>query len=572
MTLASNRQGPEFTDLSAAVPVRDILRTKGVAGTRDWISVVYSGDPVRYERLALEFLQWLWRRDRRHAVAEAMELDSLTTAPFWDPRFRGMVRFELITRLLWLGEYRQAETLLRETPPEARARNSDLDNRSAECNELLQAHDVLALIRPASRDVQCVRSRRPRILYFVHHSLPFHCNGYALRTAALTAALRRRRFDVLVATRRGFPIDRELQAGAPQGPLPGRLDVNGIEHLFSPSARENLVRLPPVSYLRAAAARLAETIEREGIDLVHAASNYVCGLPAVAAAQACSIPAVYEARGAWEVTRASRDPAYADSDAYTLDRRLEGIAAATADRFLAINRPLGERYASRPFSVVPNGVATELRPLPARQRTYARGELGLPTDAMVLGYVGSIVDYEGLDLLVQALARLGGQRGRRVHALIIGDGLARPFLENMVRQLGLSGSIRFTGYVERARLPQLFAAMDAVCLPRRAWPVCELVTPLKPFEAMAMGVPVVVSSVAPLADAVRATGGGIVFEKENLDALEAAIRSFMVEPERLRKIGQKACSQVRRDWSWDAVVEPVEATYAELLGRSAGQR
>jgi glycosyltransferase involved in cell wall biosynthesis len=551
--------------------LRGLLRENGVVEVRSWLESSYSRDPVQYEQLAHAFVLWLWRLDQREAVAEASRLDTLSPA-HWPSGFRGAIRLERLRRLVWLGEYTEASALLQTLPDTVRIRANDLATRVLEYIELADAEDALELIQPPSRQPKRCSASVARILYFAHHSLPYHNNGYAHRTASLVAALKRRGWNMTVGTRLGFPVDREVPGKPLRDNLATRQIIEGVDYVFSPSVQQNLNRLPPLSYLRVAAVSLANLIERDGISLVHAASNSVCGLVAVAAARACDIPVVYEARGAWEVTRASRDPNFERSDAYRLDLRLERAAASGADCFLAINGPVGERYAVDPttrctrlFQIVPNGIERDTVMQARCNREQARASFFLPEEALVLGYAGSIVDYEGLDLLVQAMRQVRDDRCDDVRLLAVGEGVARPLVENMARHLGMADRVSFVGRVDKSRLPEHYAAMDVVCIPRRAWPVCELVTPLKPFEAMAAGLPLIVSSVAPLEEAVRAMGGGIIFEKGDVADLANAIAYALDNRGRLKTIGAKCREEVIKHRSWDAVVEPVDHAYRELL-------
>ncbi|QDG76714.1 glycosyltransferase family 4 protein [Labrenzia sp. PHM005] len=560
-----------WLDLNPETPVRDLLKRHGVKQVQINIRQIYALQPARFELLAQRFLLWLWELDQRMAVEEAAALDALS--PNSSPaHYRGMVRLERLKMLDRLGQTSQANNLLCTSTISNSRQINKLAARISECQELAECPDIIATLQPSTRRREPIRADDPRILYFAHHALPYHNNGYAHRTASIVAALKRRGWDIRIGTRLGFPVDRQLPGENPRDNLQARQTVDGIEYAFSPSNLQNLNTLPPLSYLRAATLRLVEFIEQNRISLIHAASNAICGLPAVAAARACGIPSIYEARGAWEVTRASRDPMYKNSDAYQLDLKLERAAAAGADRFIAINNPVGERYAadpkfgtSQPFQTVPNGIDLEVFSKEKLDFADARANLNLPLDAFLIGYVGSVVDYEGLDLLIEALREIRVQRTEDVRLLIVGDGLVRPLLENIVRHLNLEDLVNFVGHVNQNKLAEYYAAMNVVCIPRRGWPVCELVTPLKPFEALAAGLPIIVSSVKPLEDVVREVGGGLIFEKDNLAALVKAICFALNNPNRLKTIGMKGKTAMKQLRSWDDVVLPIDDVYNELL-------
>ncbi|MDO5663317.1 MAG: glycosyltransferase, partial [Brachybacterium sp.] len=212
--------------------------------------------------------------------------------------------------------------------------------------------------------------------------------------------------------------------------------------------------------------------------------------------------------GLWEVTRGSRDPEWGRSDQYRYIARMEADAARGADRVLAITEALKGELVERgvaedTITLVPNGVDTErFTPLPRDEDLAA--SLGV-TDTRVIGYVGTIADYEGLGLLLAAARELRRTR-EDFHVLIVGDGAVLEDLREQVRADGLTDVVTFTGRVPHEDVERYYSIIDITPFPRLPLPVCEMVSPLKPFEAMAMGKAVIASDVAALAEIV--TPGG----------------------------------------------------------------
>jgi D-inositol-3-phosphate glycosyltransferase len=140
----------------------------------------------------------------------------------------------------------------------------------------------------------------------------------------------------------------------------------------------------------------------------------------------------------------------------------------------------------------------------------------------VVGTISSLVDYEGIDVLLRAVA-LARAEGRDIAALVVGDGRARPALEALADELELGPAAVFAGRIEQAQVPAHYGLLDLFALPRADLEVCRAVTPLKPFEALATGTPILVSDLPALAEIVASSGGGRTVEPGSPEALAAAI-------------------------------------------------
>ncbi len=256
--------------------------------------------------------------------------------------------------------------------------------------------------------------------------------------------------------------------------------------------------------------RAARLTERLRPAVLHAASNYANAVIALALRDATGLPVVYEVRGFWEDTWLSRHAANADlklSDRYVRTRALETHCMTDADLVVTLGEAMREEIIARGVPaekviIVPNGVSEEfLRPLP--DGAALRASLGIQPGEHVVGLVSSLVAHEGIGTLLEAV-KLLGDRGVRTRALIVGDGPERTALQRQAAELGLDAI--FTGRVPSARVRDYHAVLDVFVVPRTPDRVCQLVTPLKPVEAMASGLPVVVSSVRALSRDRAATG------------------------------------------------------------------
>ncbi|WP_231335241.1 glycosyltransferase family 4 protein [Actinomadura graeca] len=413
---------------------------------------------------------------------------------------------------------------------------------------------------PPSWTARSARSAPPgpsgtRVLQLVTNALPRTNAGYTVRTHRLALAQRELGVDVHVATRLGYPLSQGIGDARP------RVEVDGVPyHRLIPWA-------PPSNPVRAVGkgADLAGRLVRElRPDVLHAVSNHLNAAVALELGQRHGLPVVYEVRGFLEDSWLSRDPAHRETDEfYRLTRELETRRMAEADAVVTLGEAMRAEIAARgvpaeKIHTVPNAVdETFLRPLP--DAAGLRASLGIPADAPVVGLTSSFYGYEGIDTLIDAAALLRG-RGTPVTLLLVGDGPERGALER--RAAGHGVHAVFTGRVPMESVRRHHAVLDVFAVPRRADRVCQLVTPLKPIEAMAGGIPVIASDVKALREIVEPGVTGTLTVPEEPEAWADSLEELIYAPERRRKIGQSAREWVRAERTWRAVAACYRAAYA----------
>jgi len=353
--------------------------------------------------------------------------------------------------------------------------------------------------------------------------------------------------DPHVVTRSGFPVT--------QGTLDGRrlVTLDGIPyHRLLPWGIPTRADKAAALGLELAA-RLTEQVKPS---VLHAASNYVNATIALALGQRYGLPVVYEVRGFWEDTWLSRHPnseKMAASELYQLNRDLETRCMLAADLVVTLGEAMRDEIVARgvpaeKILIVPNAVSEDfLQPLPDAQKL--RSQLGIKPDEHVIGEVSSLVPHEGIGTLLQA-TRLLKDRGLPVRALIVGDGPERAALQRQAADLGLGEAAIFTGRVPATKVREFHALLDVFVVPRTPDRVCQLVTPLKPVEAMASGLCVVTSEVKALAEIIKPDVTGALTIPEDPAALADTLELLVGSPDIRRKLGDNAREWVARDRTW----------------------
>lgn len=382
------------------------------------------------------------------------------------------------------------------------------------------------------------------LLYVAASSLPYHISGYTTRTHEVICALNSVGAKVKVLTRLGYPWDRKDRVRDAAGETTLVDDVLYM-HEREPSA----VRWPVLQFALKGASVIAKAAARERVAVIHAASNHVNALPALLAARLLGIPFHYEMRGLWELTRISRMPDFEGSQGYKQGLALEGLVARHADRLFVISEQLGN-YARQNWGI--SSERTALLPNCVDPHRF------LPSDPRgveptTIGYAGSLINYEGLDTLVDAVDLLK-KRGINVQVNIVGDGEVRKVLEEQVQRLGLTDRIRFFGKVAPGSAREILARCSLVCIPRKPFKVCEIVPPIKMVEAMAMGKPVIVPDLPVFRDELGASPAGWFFRAGDPFDLALAIEKAFADQDTLLEMGMRARAYAVAQRSWGKFV------------------
>lgn len=401
-----------------------------------------------------------------------------------------------------------------------------------------------------------------RVLYYANQTLPHHASGYAIRTHWLAQALRDKGWDLSVCARLGYPNDRYDFFGVKTAD--SSVEIDGVPYRFTPEGRRgrNIA-----DYQTASVKALAEQCATLKPSIVHAASNYTGGLAGTEVAQRLGIPSVYEVRGLWHMTRGSVQPEYLDSDHYRMIERLEVQAALSADHVFTITEAVGQvlikgGVAAEQISVLPNAVdatafATHSRDPELEQHWQVQGKT-------TIGYIGAFKDYEGLDYLLQAAARLRHRVGDSFRVLLVGDGDVGDDLKALTKSLDLGSIVQFTGRVQHNVTPDYYALMDIIAFPRKGFRVCEVVSPIKPFEAMATQSAVVVSDVGALTEIVQHEKTGLVHRADDVDSLAEQLERFLRDPLLRTEMARNGRDWIVEHRTWSRVSSTVDQVYRQL--------
>jgi PEP-CTERM/exosortase A-associated glycosyltransferase len=379
-----------------------------------------------------------------------------------------------------------------------------------------------------------------RVLHLLDVSAPTIA-GYASRSRAIVNAQRAIGLEPVVLT----SVRHKSRNGA------ALEEIDGIRHYRT--LRPAVPSPQPLTEMVCFRQRILEVARIERAQLLHAHSPILTGLPSWLAARQLGVGCVYEIRSLWEDAAVEKGDITEQSLRYRLTRGAETFLARRVDAVVLIceglRRELGGRgLPEERLYVVPNGVDIgRFVPRPSDDATRAR--LGLQ-GRTVVGYIGTFFGFEGVADLVEALARLIKQGRNDLAGLIVGTGPTYEACRELARRHGLSDRILHPGHVAAEEVERLYSVIDVLAYPRRSFRVTELVTPLKPLEAMAMEKAVIASDVGGIRELIEDGVTGLLHRSGDVTDLAVKIETLAGDPGLRRTLGRQARAWVaeRRDW------------------------
>ena len=394
-----------------------------------------------------------------------------------------------------------------------------------------------------------------RVLHVLDHSIPLH-SGYTFRTLSILREQHRLGWETLQLT------TPKQGAGSAREEI---VDGLRLQRTPSPVGAGLLVQM------RLTAARIAEVVRSEKPDLIHAHSPVLNALPSLGVRLAEHLPVVYEMRASWEDAAVDHGTTQQGSLRYWLSRRLETFALRRADQITTICEGLRSDIAVRGIAadritVIPNAVDVASFRFGVSANAALQQRLGL-VGATVLGFAGSFYGYEGLHLLVEAV-RLMRPRHPSLRLLLVGGGPQEAALKAQVAAAGLAEIVIFTGRVPHDEVQRYYELIDLLAYPRLPSRLTEMVTPLKPLEAMAQGRVFVASNVGGHRELVRHGETGYLCPAGDAAALEQGLEAALAQREQWPQLRARARRYVEQERTWSNSV----ARYADVYRRALADR
>ena len=399
-----------------------------------------------------------------------------------------------------------------------------------------------------------------RILHVFDHSLPLH-SGYTFRSANILRGQRRLGWETFHLT-----SPKQLNAQGLEE------EADGLRFFRTPAPSGLAGKLPVINQwalMEATEIRLMQLARQLRPDVLHAHSPVLNAWPAIHVGRALGIPVVYEIRAFWEDAAVDHGTQREGGLRYRITKSMETRAVRAADQVVTICQGLRNDLIARgipddKIGVVPNAVDIEQFNLSAGPDLALKAKLGL-NGCRVIGFLGSFYAYEGLDLLLAALPQIL-EAAPDVRLLLVGGGPQEANLKAQAAALRLTDKVVFVGRVPHAEVSRYYDLVDLLAYPRHAMRLTELVTPLKPLEAMAQGHLLIASDVGGHKELIEDGATGFLFRAEDQADLAHKALAALNLPDHgdaIRATGRRFVEQER---NWDRSIANYKTIYGKALG------
>lgn len=401
------------------------------------------------------------------------------------------------------------------------------------------------------------RNRGFRVLHVFDHSVPLH-SGYSFRSLAIIREQRARGWRTFHFTgpKQGGELDEEL--------------VEGLHFHRTQARPASRPWLNEAQLMWQVQARLM-AVAREVIpDVLQVHSPVLNALPALWVARRLGLPLVYEVRAFWEDASVDHGTTHEGSVRYRASRALETFVLRRADHVTTICQGLAREIRSRGvesrrITVIPNAVDVSRFTPDGVPDPALQAQLGL-TGKRVIGFVGSFYAYEGLSLLIEALPAVRAQHPDLV-VLLAGGGPAEAALREQAAQSPCADAVVFAGRVRHEEVTRYYDLMEVMVYPRLPMRLTELVTPLKPLEAMAQGRLALASDVGGHRELIEHGRTGWLFEAGSAQALATSLIELLGAPHVWPALRQSAREAVGQQRTWARSVARYQGVFEDLVER-----
>jgi PEP-CTERM/exosortase A-associated glycosyltransferase len=397
-----------------------------------------------------------------------------------------------------------------------------------------------------------------RILHVLDHSIPLH-SGYTFRTLSILKEQRALKWETAHIT------------SPKHGPCDTPEETIGGWHFFRTRHRARLIARMPllkqISVTESLTQRLREVAERVKPDILHAHSPALNAIAALRVGRSLGIPVVYEIRAFWEDAAVDHGTNREWGIRYRLTRALESYAIRQADAVTTICEGLRRDIVARGVSnekvtVIPNAVNIEDFSTGEPPNLELARALRLHSKPL-LGFIGSFYAYEGLNILLQALPQMLSMNSD-IRVLLVGGGPQEAELKALATQIGIADKVIFTGRVPHDQVQLYYNLIDVLVYPRLRMRLTDLVTPLKPLEAMAQGRLVAASDVGGHMELIEDGKTGILFEADNPQALATKVLDLLNRPQQWPALRKAAREFVEAHRNWRITVARYQRVYCDL--------
>ena len=402
-----------------------------------------------------------------------------------------------------------------------------------------------------------------KIMHLFKVSYPFESTGGSIRNLNIVTSQRKAGIEPFVVTPLNYPRIFKINE------FPVEEEIENVRHIRLDLGSQSTSQLSYITKnLQLNTLLLAGIIRKEAPGIIHAASGYKgyeLATMADTLSRHFSIPWIYEVRSFHEHTW-TNDHFQAETSIHTkLRMDKENSLMKKANHVVTISESMKDAIIKRgipeeKITVVPNAVDTSYFK-PKKKSAKLINSLGIKNKT-VIGYISNMSYREGHDVLIKAFKTISGEV-KDAMLLLVGSGREKENLEKLVNELGLDEKVIFTGNVDHSLIKEYYALIDLFVVPRRRDYAADLVTPLKPYEAMGMKIPLLMSDRAALKEIIGEDRGFVFKTEDEEDLAKVAISCLNDQTECKRR------ANVAHEWlianrTWEMNAEVYDKLYRTI--------
>lgn len=400
-----------------------------------------------------------------------------------------------------------------------------------------------------------------KILHVFDHSIPLH-SGYTFRSYQILSEQRKLGYETVHVT--GIKH---------KAPFIEKETVDGLEFYRTKVGLPLFAKLPIINQwyvIKSLQKRVEEVVKIEKPDIIHAHSPVLNGIAALRVGKKYNIPVHYEIRAFWEDAAVGNGTGREGDLKYNITKKMETDVVREAASVTVICDGLKQDLVSRgipaeKITLIPNAVDISKFSGPSDANPDLMEKLNLK-GMTVLGFIGSFYDYEGLDILVGAMRSIMA-RVPNACLLLVGGGPMEDALTEQAEKDRLGDRVIFTGRIPHDKVQDYYNLVDIFVYPRKKMRLTDLVTPLKPLEAMAQHKLVAASDIGGHRELITDGKTGMLFEPDNPLALAKKIGELVERKEEWPKFHKEGRYYVEQVRNWKNSIANYPAVYEKITSK-----
>lgn len=425
-----------------------------------------------------------------------------------------------------------------------------------------------------NKQIRNIDKKAQTVLYCIFFSPQYEHIGYTLRTHSLLKSVKDAGVNIIGVSRYGYPFDKPKEYYSNGTNLKDSnpydcYQKDGVKYIKLLDGTDNFNDNSIIDYIKKYVIQLVKAAKEYNATIIHGASNWFNGISAFYAGRILGIPSVYEVRGFWDESSVALRPELIGSDMIKLKEEMENFVIDRVNKVITINDNLKNEIINRvegikDISVICNGVDSEKFNIDETVRETMRKKFGLSDKTTVIGYIGSLLNYEGLDYILHSIKRL--TYVTHVKFFMIGDGKEKDNLLRLATNLMLGkDQFEYIGKINHDDVSKFYNMFDIVVYPRRNDKVCQTTSSSKIFETMCMAKPIIVSKLPAYDEIIVDRYNGLYCKADSIDDICNKIKELIDDLELRETIGRNAREWVIKNREWKGLGQELIRIYNNIL-------